>query len=501
MAKKPAEPKASVPKKKNLEKGQRTQKDITKELMKKEYVSPDMRDKCLQTGIFHVIKTHPFIGSVLQCMDITYTHLISTAGIRFNNDMKRWDLSINPHFFCNKLDVKQRKGILLHEIYHIIHQHPMRLPFARLAPGKRQMMNIAMDMAINQYIKGMPDGCPECPQDGHGGYCHNENCCGRSIAVKYYDDLNEKTKKKTPWKEEQPSEYYYEKMLTRLDDPDAKEVSMETKNGTATGTSGGGKNDKGKAMGNTGGGAHSKDLPDTIDIHDWDSSGEEGDMLDATEELMKRAIYKQDTSYDDLPDAVKDLMQHIKVRKAELNYRALILLAMRSSLPSNTRKHSWTRRSKRFGNKAPGTRTGSQPKLEVFIDTSGSISVEEATEFLEITDEFLKVGAKKCTLNMFHTSNYYCEEYKMKQGVPEDKWQSGGTCLQESLKLVAQKRPDLSIFLTDGYYSDIDVEQWVGNGKYPTTVFIISKQGNEKHPFADREWATTVKIPGESTGR
>lgn len=504
---KAAVPSLSTPAKKETKKkkvkGKRSKGDLTKELMLKEYVEESIKAQSLQSAIFNTVKTHPFIGSVLQCMNILYTHRLDTAGISFNNDLKRWDLAINPYYFCKRLKPEHRKAILLHEIYHIIHKHPMRVPFMKISPNKTRLMNIAMDMSINQYIKDIPDGCSECPPrgPGGGGYCSNEDCCGRSIHVKDFTDYDEKTSKTTPWTELQAAEFYYEKMLERLTDPEDGEVQLTVNGKAVVGQKGGKQNSQGKSMGSAGGGASSVDLPDTIDVHDWGSTGgEEGDMLDATEDLMKRAMYKQDFSFDDLPGAVKDLMEHIKVRRAELNYRALILLAMRASLPSNVRKHSWTRKSKRFGNKAPGTRNGSQPKLEMFIDTSGSISVEEATEFLEITDEFLKVGARQCHLNMFHTRNYYSEKYKMGQGLDKDAWQSGGTCLNESFTLIAKKRPDLSVFLTDGYYSDIDVEAMVGPaGKFPMTVFIISKDGNEKHPFYERDWAVTVKIPSEST--
>lgn len=468
------------------------------EAAKQEAVPASEMKQCLQTCIYQTVKSHPFMGAILQIMNISFTHMLPTAGVMFNAEVKRWELMINPHFFCRKLNEKHRKAVLLHELYHITHKHPLRIPFIKLSVHKRQLMNIAMDMSINQFIKDLPDGCDQCPPHTPGQQspvpCQNPDCCGRGIFIRDFFDTDEKTGKQIPWADRREAEYYYEKLLERFDDPDPSDSGNEQGEGEGEGEGQG----QGKG-GNAGGGADTGDLPQTTDVHHWDGSGEESDMLEATEDLVKRAQVKARFSYDEMPGHIKELLEHIKTRKAELNYKAILLAAMKASLPANFRKKSWTRKSRRFGNKAPGTKNGEQPKLENFIDTSGSISIEEANEFLDIVDEFLKIGARKCTLNMFHTRNYYREDYKRGQRIKREDIQSGGTCLEDSLHSIAKHRPDLSIILTDGYYGNVDVERWVGNnGQFPNVVFIISKDGTTDHPFKDRKWARTVKIPGGS---
>ncbi|CAB4125330.1 VWA-like domain containing protein [uncultured Caudovirales phage] len=453
------------------------------EAAKKEAVSVETMKQCLQTAIYEITKSHPFMGAILQIMNISYTHMLPTAGVMFNAEVKRWDLLINPHFFCNKLQTPHRRAVMLHELYHITHKHPLRIPFIKLSPHKRQIMNIAMDMAINQYIKDLPNGCANC-QPPHQGPCPNPDCCGKGIMLVDFYDTDEKTGKHIPWIDKREAEYYYSKLLQRFDDPDPQDGDGEG-------------DGSGNGQGNAGGGANSGDLPQTTDVHAWDGAAEEGDMLEATEDLVKRAQVKCRFSYDELPGHIKELLEHIKSRKAELNYKQILLQAMKASLPANFRVKSWTRKSRRFGNLAPGNMNGEQPELENFIDTSGSISIEEANEFLDIVDEFLKIGARKCTLNMFHTSNYYREDYKRGQRIKREDIQSGGTCLEDSFKSIAKHRPDLAIILTDGHYSNIDETKLVGkNGQFPNVVFIISKDGTTEHPFKDRKWARTVKIPG-----
>lgn len=476
--------------KKKVGGGLRTREEILK-FAKEEAVPAEQMKSDLQTCIYQTTKSHPFMGSILQIMNISFTHALPTAGVMFNAEVKRWELMINPKFFCKKLNDPQRKAVMIHELYHITHKHPLRIPFLKLSIHKRQLMNIAMDMSINQYIKDIPDGCASCPPPGQYTPCTNPDCCGRGIHLRDFFDYDEKTKKNIPWQERREAEYYYDKLLNRFDDPDPSNTGDGDGDGEGQGQGKGG-----KGPGNAGGGADSGDLPQTTDVHHWDGAAQESDMLEATEDLVKRAQIKCRFSYDELPGHVKELLDHIKQRKAELNYKAIIMQALKASLPANFRVKSWTRKSRRYGNKAPGNKNGEQPELYNFIDTSGSISIEEANGFLDIVDEFLKIGARKCILNMFHTSNYYSEDYKRGQRIKREDIQSGGTCLQDSFNVIAKNRPDLSIFLTDGYYGDIDEKKLVGpNGQFPNVVFIISPGGTMNHPFKDRKWAKTVQIP------
>ncbi|MEM4725966.1 MAG: VWA-like domain-containing protein [Nitrososphaerales archaeon] len=450
----------------------RVRSSISKDLMEKEYVSPEEKAQALATAIYETSKTHPFMGSVLQCLSITYSHQISTASIMFEVDAKRWDMLINPFFFCKKLSPAQRKAVMLHELSHITHRHPLRVPFLKISARKRMLMNIAADMAINQFIKDLPSGCPDCPPIEAAQPCPNEMCPGRCIDVKDYYDVDPVTKKKIPWPLNQTMETYYEKLIRRFDDPDNEKD-----------------ND-----GNAGGGANTNDLPQTIDEHLWDSAVEEKDMLDATEELVKRAMIKAKLSHDDLPGHVRDLLEDIKTRRAELNYRALIMSAMKKHASGHDRKHTWLRKSKRFGFKAPGTKVGDLPRLELYIDTSGSISIEELNEFLDIVDNFLKVGSRKCNISFFHTELYGRQQYKIGSKINRSQIQIGGTSLKEVLSDIWARRGDLNIIVTDGCYDDVPFESWMKPGQtFPQVLWIISKQGKEDHPL--KRLGDTVKVP------
>lgn len=455
---------------------------IEKELLEKEFVPVDVKSQCLSTVIYEcVTKTHQFMGAVLQSLTINYSHQLPTAGILFNTDAKHWEMLINPYFFCKKLNAEQRKAVLLHELSHILHKHPLRVPFMKIAPRKRILMNIGADMAINQFIKNLPDGCPQCtPYDpDKPNLCPNEMCPGRGIFLRDFYDIDEKTKARIQWKPNQTMEYYYEKLLTRFEDPEDGEP--------------------GSGDGNAGGGADTGDLPNTIDEHLWDNGAvEEKDMLDATEELAKRAMVKARLEYDALPGSVKELLEDIKMRRAELNYKQLIMSAMKRHASGHDRDFTWTRPSKRYGNKARGTKVGELPKLHNFIDTSGSISIEEANGFLDVVDQFLRVGSRKCDLGFFHTALYKDDKYKLGTKIAREDIQSGGTDLTPVMEKILKTKPDLSVILTDGCYGDVECEKWMKPGeKFPQVLFIISKDGTTDHPL--KRFGETIKIPDTAT--
>ena len=576
----------------------------------KDDVPDEVKKQCLNTALYELTRQHPFIGSTLQIMNIMYSYMVPTAGVTFNADLKRYEMYINPKFFCKSLNDKQRVAVLVHEMYHILNKHLIRVPFMTVSDHKRMLLNFAGDLSINQTIQNLPRGCSQCPpielqKQGQG--CENPDCPGMCLDVSDYYDQNEDGSKKTPWPKNKAMEFYFEKLMEQYDepeeDPDTKNIlvsiaTTDELDATASGSKRGktltfngdgeqtvdgrklgngqnilvkdqtdqrdngiyvvsdegsstspvvltrleahdghddasvvkagdiaaprfGTKNKGKGWGIVGQPGSKIDVdvepmewveakgngksggkgPRTFDVHDWHANAEEAEILDATEDLVKRAMVKQGLSYDDLPGSVKELLDSIKARKAELNYRALILSAIKRSASGHDRSHTWSRRSRRYGNMSPGTKEGELPKLSLFLDTSGSISIEELNQFLDIVDQFLKVGARKCEINLFSDVNYYSTKYRLGDRSSQDNIKRsvsmGGTCLKSSLKKIHETSPDLSVIITDGCYSDVDVESWMRpDQKFPQVLWVISSGGQENHPL--KRIGDTIKIPSKS---
>lgn len=452
---------------------QKLDNKVTKKQLEIEHVMPEERKQSLQTALYNITKDFTYLGGVLQCLDIQYTHQIPRAGVMFDTNNKKWLMYLNPYYFCKILSDKQKMAVLLHEIHHLTHKHPLRIPFLKINENRRQLMNIAMDMSINQYIPNLPAGCQQCPPKEAmqmGAKCENEKCPGHCIDVTDYYDTDAKGNK-VPWPTQKSAEDYYHKLIEKYSE--AEEGEGED----GEGGSGGGKG-----------------RPEEFDSHNWSGNAEESEMMDATEDLMKRAMQKQGLSYDDLPGHIKELLEDIKARRSELNYRAMILSAIKKRASGFNREHSWTRPSRRFGNKAPGTRHGKLPHIGNYIDTSGSISIQEANDFLNIIDEFLKIGSRKCDLSLWHTEVYHSDKYRLGDRLTREVFQSGGTNMEPTMRHIHKTKPDLAIVLTDGCYSDVNYEDWLKpSEKFPQVIFIISKDGHEGHPLT--RCGQTIKIP------
>jgi predicted metal-dependent peptidase len=446
------------------------------------------RSQALATALYEIRKEHTFYVSMLQSMNITYSHMLPTAGVTFKDDAKHFELYINPVFFIKALNAEQRNAVLLHEILHLVNRHLTRVPFMKISNHNRHLLNLAADLSINQYIKGLPSGCSMCPPKEamqHGAQCPNDLCPGYALDINDWYDEDDKGNKK-PWPKLETMEQYFLRLKERY-----KEDDEGSKDGDESG--------QGERKG---GGQKGKGLPRKFDEHDWQAASDESEELEAMEDLVKRAMIKSPTSYENLPTSVKEMLQEIKTRRAELNYRALILSAIKKSASGSDTKYTWTRKSRRFGNIAPGTKEGPNPTLSFRIDTSGSISVDTANEFLSILDEFLKVGVRKCTIHLFSDSEYYSANYKVGDRLKADMIRKnvrmGGTCLEDSLTKILKRPSDLNIVFTDGYYSDIAIESKLKPGqRFPQCLFVIEKGGTENHPFANRPWQNTVKIPSK----
>lgn len=449
---------------------------VTKKQVEEEFVSIDEKKRCLQSAIFDINQNDTFMGSVMQCLNINYTHALPTAGIGFDPEGRKWVMYINPFYFCKKiLEHKGRKALLMHELSHVTHKHPMRAPFIKLHPKRRTLMNIAMDMSINQNIPNLPKGCKQCPPKDErdaGEACKNNLCPGHGIFVEDYFDTDDNGKK-TPWPMDKPMEFYYHKLIARYmdsDDPD---------DGEGEGGEGG------KSM---------DGVPKEFDTHDWESDAEEGDMLDATEELVKRAMQKRGLTMSTIPTYARELLEEIEARRSELDVKKLIATAIKKNASGFNREKTWTRRSRRFGLKAAGNRNGKLPHLAMYQDTSGSISIQEANDHLAIVDDFLRAGSRKCELNLWHTKVYYSEKYKLGDRIARSDYQSGGTDLTPTMQHIADSQPDLAIIYTDGCYGDVDYQSMVKFGtKFPQTLFIISVDGMVDHPL--KRLGETIKIP------
>lgn len=383
--------------------------------------------KALQSALYYLCNQQPFYGALLQELVIKYTPGVPTAGISFNKDMDQFEIYLNPEFFCN-LTTEQRVAVMHHEILHFTNKHLFRLPFLTAKEEDRQLYNMAGDMSINQYIPNLPEGC---------------------IDVK-------------DWKQEKPGKTAKDKPT---EEPFPTFQSMETYYELL-------KNNKKANQKNFEGYKE-------FDSHDWEQLDEETKkkMLEEAKKVLKRTIEKTSQTHSSVPDSIKDLLQEIETLTSSLNYKQILKQVLKRTVSATDRESTWKRPNKRYGIASPGTKIGMLPKLNFYIDTSGSISHSELNGFLDIMSNFLKVGSRECTLVLWHTAIYYKKKYKLKSQLEQDQVESGGTAINCVLSDIKKSNPNLSIILTDGYYDSSNIK--------PTSevLFIISKGGSQNHPL------------------
>jgi predicted metal-dependent peptidase len=211
-------------------------------------------------------------------------------------------------------------------------------------------------------------------------------------------------------------------------------------------------------------------------------------MLQEAKKVITRSVEKAYKDYSTLPDSVKDLLKSIDAHIKKLNYKALLRHAIKKTLTTQDRTTTWHRPNKRYGSYAPGTTYDKAPYINVYIDTSGSISHTELNEFLAVMDGFLRNSAKKCNLGLWHTELYSMKKWKLNNSFDKNNVQSGGTDPLCVFKHMEETKPNLSIILTDGCFGKtrIDLTQKV--------IFVISKGGEVNHPYHD--YGKTVKMEG-----
>ena len=106
------------------------------------------RPYSLNQEIVKLLQDEPFFAALSRRIDKKPSTGIPTAGVRVNPDTQSFEMVYNPEFF-GKLPAEQRKGVLIHEFYHLVFDHVS----SRRPDGVNHMAwNIATDLAINSLI-------------------------------------------------------------------------------------------------------------------------------------------------------------------------------------------------------------------------------------------------------------------------------------------------------------------------------------------------------------
>ena len=304
----------------------------------------------------------PFYGLLLIALNKRWSDtLVPTAGVTLKTI--NYELIINPKFW-EGLPSEQKMGILKHELLHIGFFHLTNYK----TYANKQVLNMAMDIEINQYIdrENLPD----------------EGCFIDSEAFAH---LNLEEKKGT--------RYYYDKLMEAQEDQQDQMMQMIMQ--ALTDGSGDGSGD------GDGDGTTTIELPGgntlTVDDHDW-SAIEQMDeatqkLIEAqTKHIVTQVADQVEKSRGTVPGEFEELIKRLtEIEPPKFDWKGYMRRFAGKSVKTYTKK-SRRKYNKRLPEN-PGLKIKRQKHILAAIDTSGSVSTSELKEFLGELYHLQKTGA------------------------------------------------------------------------------------------------------------
>ena len=303
----------------------------------------------------------PYYGFFLIMLNKVWRKDLPTAGVSKQNI--NYQLAINEEFW-NSLSDDHKTGLLKHELLHIAFGH--LVSFGSFS--NKKLANVAMDMEINQYIEAswLPEG---------------------GINIDDYTDIQLDRKA--------GCRYYYDQLLRLQDEKD--------KNGTS------GDQEMDKLLDNIASG----DIPDHSTWEEFE------DMSEAEKKLIDKQVQKilQDAKEQtikkrgNVPGEIEGLIVLDEVTKAKFDWKGYLRRFTGTSTKIFTKKIRRKENHRYEDN--PGLKIKMKQHMLLAIDTSGSVSDTELTEFMNEIHHIHKAGVD-ITIVQCDTSIRSIEAYKGK---------------------------------------------------------------------------------------
>jgi len=358
----------------------------------------------LDLHTYRLLQAEPFFAALSRRIHKSSTTAIPTAGVKMNEGSGTFEMIYNPNFFA-KLTDREKLGVLMHEMYHIIFEHVT----GRLPPeGMSKMWNIATDLAINSHLMD------ELPKQG----------------------LFPTRDRFEDYPVGMSAEWYYSKLNQ---DKENEEGAFDPKH------------QKGDGQGD--GQGEGDGMPDSLDDHSgWGDADQ--DTRQMAQERMRQAV----------EDAVKEVQSKgqgwgnvsngmreriIDMITPKVDWRKVLRYFIKTSQRQN--KRSTVRRvNPRYPYIHAGKKVNRTAKIAISIDQSGSVSDQMlSTFFSELNGLAQQV---EFTVIPFDTQVDESKVYVWKKGQRRqvERVLCGGTCFNAPTKFVNDSGGfDGHIILTD----------------------------------------------------
>ena len=399
----------------------------------------------LEKHLIRLMFDEPFYSEFLRNMRLTKSEHIPTAGVLAKDgEVRMW---WNPKFLASLSD-EQVKGLLIHEIWHVVLNHTTS---RRLDP--HLIHNYATDLAINSNIpeQWLPEG-GLIPGNAFKELSEEQLKYFTEEQVQQYYRISSKIES---FPKHMASEWYFTKLME--DDQIRKDIeegssgkSLEDaiKDGSVQVDEDGNLTDK------DGNPVKVKVVPGSMDSHEeWgQSSDDQNDLIkDKVKKALERAIKKSDElgKWGSVSSQVRSTLRDMISN--EVDWRSVLKRFVGSSR-RGTRTTSWTRLNKKYAGRVQGVKRGYTSSVAVYIDQSGSVGNDD----LELAFANLRNLAKRTKFTTFHfdTSVDAESETVWKRGKTPDasRTRCGGTDFESVTKHANQNkhRFDGFLIITDG---------------------------------------------------
>lgn len=374
-----------------------------------------------QTGVALLLK-EPFYAHLFSGLNKEITgpgHEVQTLAVGLGHGTLT--LFVNEQFWDNELKKPEhRYGVLKHELLHLVFRHLLvKEPLL-----DSRLMNIAFDLVVNQYIER-----DQLPDD--------------SIFIESFPEL--RLNRGETW-------YYYYKQLES-----------------------GRKNEGEDSSGKTASPSLDQIQSDShgLERHQpWreirSRSEMENAVLDTHLDSLLRTAHQRTNAaaWGNLPAGVRDMLDRLYIKPAAVNWR-MALRQFSQSARSTRLRNTVQRASKRYGT-TPGIKINRRQRVLVALDTSGSVGAPEFQSFFNEIRHLWRAGA---VVEVVECDTQIHSRYKYTGITPELITGRGGTDFSPPLELANRERPDLMIYLTDGYAGPLTIKPTV------PVIWLISPDG------------------------
>ncbi len=383
-----------------------------------------IHDELARTSI-ELLLREPFFAHVFGSLNkevVGPGHPVDTLAVGLGQNTLT--LYVNAHFWDTELtDPGHRYGVVKHEMLHLVFRHLfVREPF--LDP---QLLNIAFDLVVNQYVERAL-----LPED--------------SIFLGSFPNLAL-----------QPGQtwfYYYKKL----------EDLRQGRGGEASGSP------EQELLNNIRSDSHG------LERHQpWreirSRSELERDAAEMHLDSLLRTAHQRTSAHawGALPGDVREQLERHLLRPGPLLHWRLVLRLFAESASKTRLKNTIKRPSKRYQT-VPGLRIRHRQRLLVAIDTSGSIGQTELGLFFGEIFHLWRTGAQ---VEILEADTKVYQQYPYRGKAPELVTGRGGTDFNDTLEYANRTKPDGLIYFTDGYAERPRVRPCV------PVLWVISPRGLE----------------------